>query len=147
MIFLPILVQPRSVGSIRLQPDGEVAIDPAYLSDPADVAVFVKAIALIRRFTASAAMAELAGDELAPAGLDSESYIRAASSTLWHPVGTCSMGQDPLTSVVDGHLRVHGLKGLRICDASVTPHATAGNNHVPTMVVAEMAASILLEGH
>jgi choline dehydrogenase len=57
------------------------------------------------------------------------------------------LGADSQTSVVDGHLRVHGVKGLRIADASVTPHATAGNNHVPTMVLAENAASLMLEGH
>jgi choline dehydrogenase len=147
MIFLPILVQPRSVGTIRVQPDQSIAINPGYLSDPADVAVFEKAIALIRQFTATKAMAELAGEELAPAGVKLEDYIRGGASTLWHPVGTCSLGRDRETSVVDSHLRVHGLKGVRICDASVTPHATAGNNHVPTMVVAEMAASLLLEAH
>jgi len=147
MIFLPILVQPRSVGSIRLQPDGAITIDPGYLSDPADLEVFIKAIELIRRFTATTAMADFAGGELAPGDLAVENYIRAAATTIWHPVGTCSIGQEPHNSVVDGHLRVHGLRGLRICDASVTPHATAGNNHVPTMVVAEMASSILLEGN
>jgi choline dehydrogenase len=91
------------------------------------------------------AMAGLAGEELAPGAIDEESYIRAGATTLWHPVGTCAMGQDPETSVVDGRLCVHGVKGLRVADASVTPHATAGNNHVPTLVLAENAASLILE--
>ena len=147
MIFLPILVQPRSAGSIRILPDGQIVIDPQYLSDRADVTVFQKAIDVIRGLTATNTMAELAAEELAPGGADSEGYIRAGASTLWHPVGTCAVGTDSQTSVVDGHLRVHGVKGLRIADASVTPHATAGNNHVPTMVLAENAASLILEGH
>ena len=147
MIFLPILVQPRSVGSVRMQSDGTIVIDPQYLSDQADVTVFQKAIDLIRKLASSEAMSGLAAEELAPGAADSEAYIRAGASTLWHPVGTCRIGDDSQTSVVDAHLRVHGVKGVRIADASVTPHATAGNNHVPTMVLAENAASLILEGH
>ena len=147
MIFLPILVQPRSVGSISMRPDGEIIIDPQYLSDRSDVTVFEKAIHVIRELTATKAMSGFAAEELAPGGGDTEAYIRAGASTLWHPVATCAMGDDRQTSVVDAHLRVHGVKGLRIADASVTPHATAGNNHVPTMVLAENAASLMLEGH
>ena len=147
MIFLPILVQPRSSGSIRLQADGQIVIDPQYLSDKADVTVFQKSIDVIRQLATTKAMSDFAADELAPGDIDAEAYIRAGASTLWHPVATCSMGADPDCSVVDGHLRVHGVKGVRIADSSVTPHATAGNNHVPTMVLAENAASLLLEGH
>jgi choline dehydrogenase len=147
MIFLPILVQPRSVGSIRLHADGQIVIDPQYLSDIADVNVFQKSIDLIRQMVATRAMSDFAADELAPGEIDTEAYIRAGASTLWHPVATCSMGDDAGLSVVDGHLRIHGVKGVRIADSSVTPHATAGNNHVPTMVLAENAASLILEGH
>jgi choline dehydrogenase len=146
MIYLPILVQPKSVGKLCIQPDKSICIDPCYLENIEDVNVFRKAIALIRELSATSAMADLTGEELAPAALEEEAYIRAAASTLWHPVGTCSMGTDTATSVVDGYLRVHGLKGLRVADSSVTPHATAGNNHVPTMVLAENAASLILEG-
>jgi len=147
MIFLPILIQPRSVGSIRLQPDGQCVIDPNYLSVSDDIIVFQKAIDVIRDLAVTEAMAGFAGEELAPGATDSEAYIRAGASTLWHPVATCSLGDDPATSVVNSQLRVHGTHGLRIADASVTPHATAGNNHVPTMVLAENAASLILEGH
>ena len=146
MIYLPILVQPKSVGKLCIQPDKSICIDPCYLENIEDVNVFRKAIALIRELSATSAMSDLTGEELAPAALEEEAYIRAAASTLWHPVGTCSMGTDTATSVVDGYLRVHGLKGLRVADSSVTPHATAGNNHVPTMVLAENAASLILEG-
>lgn len=146
MIFLPILVQPKSRGTIRLNADRSIAIDPAYLSDAADVEVLKKAIDLIRQMTGTTAMAGLAGDELAPGNLDVESYIRDNASTLWHPVGTCAIGTSTSDSVVDGNLNVHGIKGLKVCDSSITPHATAGNNHVPTMVSAEIGARLILQG-
>jgi choline dehydrogenase len=147
MIFLPILVQPKSRGTIRIKSDRSIAIDPAYLSDPADVVVLKKAVELVRQMAGSTAMASLAGDELAPGNLDVEQYIRDNASTLWHPVGTCAIGSSRSDSVVDGHLNVHGIKGLKVCDASITPHATAGNNHVPTMVNAEIGARLILQGH
>lgn len=147
MIFLPILVQPKSRGTIRVQADRSIAIDPCYLSEQADVDVLKKAIDLVRTMAGTKAMAGLAGDELAPGALDSEAYIRDNATTLWHPVGTCAMGTSAADSVVDGNLNVHGIKGLKVCDASVTPHATAGNNHVPTMVTAEIGARLILQGH
>lgn len=146
MIYLPILVQPKSVGSIEMKADLSFEINPNYLKEKADVEVFRKAIDVIRKMTKTTAMSELAAEELAPGELDIDTYIRAGASTLWHPVGTCRMGSDSSTNVVDAHLRVHGVKGIRIADASVTPHATAGNNHVPTLILAENAASLILEG-
>lgn len=146
MIFLPILVQPKSRGTIRINSDRSIAIDPAYLSDPADMVVLKKAVELVRQMAGSTAMASLAGDELAPGNLDVEQYIRDNASTLWHPVGTCAIGSSTSDSVVDGNLNVHGIKGLKVCDASITPHATAGNNHVPTMVNAEIGARLILQG-
>jgi choline dehydrogenase len=144
MIFLPIMVQPKSRGTIALRADGSVAIDPRYLSNPSDVELLKKAVELVRSMAHSKAMSGLAGDELAPGGLDAETYIRAGASTLWHPVGTCSIGSDTADSVVDADLRVHGIEGLRVCDASVIPRATSGNTHVPTMVVAELGARRML---
>jgi choline dehydrogenase len=127
--------------------DRSIEIDPAYLSDPADVEVLKRSIDVVRKMAGSKSMAGLAGDELAPGALDTEQYIRDNASTLWHPVGTCAMGSSMTDSVVDGNLNVHGIKGLKVCDASVTPHATAGNNHVPTMVTAEIGARLILQGH
>ncbi|MFM8524916.1 MAG: GMC family oxidoreductase [Cyanobacteriota bacterium] len=146
MIFLPILVQPKSRGTIRLQSDRTITIDPGYLSDHADVEVLSKAVELVRKMSGTSAMASLAGDELAPGNLDVEQYIRDNASTLWHPVGTCAIGTSTADSVVDGDLNVHGIKGLKICDSSITPHATSGNNHVPTMVSAEIGARLILQG-
>lgn len=144
MIFLPILVQPKSRGEVTMCQDQSISIDPHYLEQPDDLEVFRKAIEIIRDMIGTAAMSELAEDEIAPGETDLNEYIRMNTSTLWHPVGSCAMGASPEDSVVDGDLRVHGLTGLMVCDASVTPHATSGNNHVPTMVTAEIAASLLL---
>jgi len=147
MIFLPILVQPRSQGEVRIHPDQHCSIDPGYLSDPSDLTVLDKAIQVVRSMVATSAMQDLVTSELLPADQNSEQFIRSNASTLWHPVGTCAMGRDTQNSVVDAHLRVHGIHGLRVVDASVIPRATAGNTHVPTMIVAENAASLMIEGH
>lgn len=144
MIFLPILVQPKSRGRISLVKDGQVHIDPHYLHHPDDLTVLSQAVDVVRSMTASSAMKGLASEELAPGATSLEEYIRGNVSTLWHPVGTCAMGHDPDDSVVNGKLQVHGIEGLRVCDASITPHATGGNNHVPTMVTAEICARLLL---
>lgn len=144
MIFLPILIQPRSTGSITLRPDGTVALDPRYLTDPSDVTLLKKGVELARKMARSHAFVGLAGDELGPGETDLESYIRGASSTLWHPVGTAALGQDAATSVVDANLRVHGVDGLRVCDASIMPRANTGNNQVPTMIIAEVGAKKIM---
>lgn len=140
MIFLPIMIQPLSRGSVSLRQDGSIAIDPRYLSDASDVTLLKKAVDLVRAMAKTAAFAGLIGDELAPGATDVEAYIRGASSTLWHPVGTASMGQDEADSVVGSDLSVHGLKNIRVCDASVMPRTNTGNNHVPTMIIAEVGA-------
>ena len=144
MIFLPIMVQPKSRGSVSLKADGSIAVDPRYLSDPSDVVLLTKALELARSMARTSAFSGLAGEELAPGAADAEAYIRNASSTLWHPVGTCSMGSDPGSSVVGADLRVHGLEGIRVCDASVMPRTNTGNNHVPTMIIAEIGAGKIL---
>lgn len=140
MIFLPILIQPRSTGHITLCPDGSITCDPRYLSDASDMVLLKKAVDLVRAMTATQAFAGLAGEELGPGATGVEGYIREAASTLWHPVGTAAIGNDLGDSVVGADLTVHGLRGIRVCDASVMPRATTGNNHVPTMVIAEIGA-------
>jgi choline dehydrogenase len=73
-----------------------------------------------------------------------EDDIRQRASTVFHPVGTCRMGPDPAQAVVDASLRVHGLDGLRVIDASVFPHITSGNTNAPTIMVAEKGADLVL---
>ena len=144
MIFLPIMVQPKSRGTVALRADGSMSIDPGYLSDPSDVELLTKAVDLVRALARTKSFSGLAGDELAPGAVGVEDYVRAGTSTLWHPVGTCSMGRDAANAVVDADLRVHGLDRIRVCDASVIPRATSGNTHVPTLVVAEIGARRIL---
>ena len=140
MIFLPILIRPKSVGAVRLRRDGTTAIDPRYLSDPSDLKLLGKALDLVRSLAASRAFSGLAGEEMAPGAVDAEGYIRGGSTTLWHPAGTVALGTDVADSVVGADLSVHGLEGLHVCDASVMPRANSGNNQVPSMILAEIGA-------
>lgn len=104
----------------------------------------------MRRFLAAEALSGLVTGELLP-GLDVDdsdaaldAYVRANVMTGMHPAGTCAMGTDPATSVVDGSLRVHGVDGLRVVDASVMPRLVSGNTDAPTRMIAEKAAAIIL---
>lgn len=144
MIFLPILIQPKSTGAVTIRADGGIDIDPRYLSDPSDLELMKKAVELARSFAKSEAFSGLAGDELGPGDADLEGYIRGASSTLWHPAGTAALGTDSADSVVGPDLSVHGVQGLRVCDASVMPRANTGNNHVPAMIIAEVGSKRIM---
>lgn len=144
MIFLPILVQPKSVGSITLDGHNNPVIDPQYLSEPSDIDVLLKSIDFCQQLASSEGLNALAGDPLLPPKDALVDYIRNNVSTLWHPVGTCRIGKDPITSVVDSSLQVHGVPDLHICDSSATPYVTAGNNHVPSLVMAELMSDLLL---
>jgi choline dehydrogenase len=145
------LLQPESVGSIRLASRDPLAaplIDPNILATDHDMALGRAAIRAARRIFAQASFDSMRGAELAP-GPDVESdaqldaYLRATAVSDIHSVGTCSMGRDPM-AVVDPQLRVHGLIGLRVVDASVMPRVPSGNTNIPTMMVAEKAADMLL---
>jgi choline dehydrogenase len=151
------LVAPGSRGRIRLRsadPRHKPAIDPAYLSDGADLEPLVRGIQLAREIAAARPLARLCASELAPgAGISAESelreFIRRDLSTIYHPVGTCAMGGDSrlaasrLTSVVDTQLRVRGVDGLRVVDASVMPVVPRGNTNAPTIAIAERAADLI----
>ena len=146
-IFLPILVQPLSRGEVCLRssdPLEKPEINPAYLTKQADVNVFVDAVNLVREIANTPAFADLNVAELVPGpGADLEGYIRSQSSTLWHPVGTCKMGRDA-QAVVDPKLRVYGVEGLRVADASVMPTVTSGNTVAPCFMIGERAANFIL---
>jgi choline dehydrogenase len=146
-----------SRGKIRLHspdPRHKPAIDPAYLSDMDDMEPLVKAIRMAREFAAARPLSKLCTSELAPGDdvrTDAElrEFIRRDISTIYHPVGTCAMGGDSrlaaskLTSVVDTELRVRGIEGLRVVDASVMPTVPRGNTNAPTIAIAERAADLL----
>ncbi len=145
-------LRPESRGSIHIRSgdfrDAPV-IKPAYLSAPGDRQVAAQAIRLTRRICAAPALARFQPEEYAPgAVVDSdEDLARAAGdigTTIFHPVGTCKMGSDA-QAVVDPRLRVHGLHGLRVVDASVMPTITSGNTNSPTLMIAEKAAEMIRE--
>ncbi|MDH3673986.1 MAG: FAD-dependent oxidoreductase [Anaerolineae bacterium] len=144
-IFLPIMVQPKSIGQVSLRsanPQDPPVINPNYLQSEADVQVFKGALNIIREIANAPAFGDLNGGELVPGEIDEEAYIRGNCSTLWHPAGTCRMGHDEL-AVVDPQLRVHGLEGLRVADASVMPTVTSGNTHVPALMIGEKLVDMI----
>jgi choline dehydrogenase len=143
--------KPRSVGAVRIQsadPATAPLIDPRYLSDPEDFRVLRDGIRLTREIIAQRAFDSFRGDEFAPGAAvksdgELDGYIRANAATLYHPVGTCKMGSDEM-AVVDSSLRVRGLVGLRVVDASIMPDITSGNTNFPAMMIAEKAAAMIL---
>ena len=151
------LVAVGSRGRITLRsadPRHKPAIDPAYLSDGADIEPLVRGIRLAREFAATGPLAKICKGELAPgpdAATDPEltEFVRRDITTIYHPVGTCAMGGDSrlaaskLTSVVDTELRVRGVDGLRVVDASVMPAVPRGNTNAPTIAIAERAADLI----
>jgi len=146
-------LRPESRGSIRLKsadPDEAPAIQPNYLSAEADKAVAVDAIRLVRRIVLeSKTFAPHHPEEYRPgAAAQSDADLREAAgdigTTIFHPVGTCRMGADE-ASVVDPQLRLRGLSGLRIADASIMPTITSGNTNTPTAMIAEKGATMILE--
>ena len=146
------IARPRSRGTIMAtspDPFGRPVINPNYLGDPDDVRVALAGVALARAIFAQPAFAQNSGGEITPGPqVLSETaltdYIRATGTTIYHPVGTCKMGVDA-AAVVDPRLRVHGLTGLRVIDASIMPAVTTGNTNAPTIMIAEKGASMVLE--
>lgn len=145
-------LRPRSRGHVHLKsadPFAAPAIQPNYLSDPADRRTAVAAIRLVRRIVLeSRAYAPYRPQEYRPgAHIASDSDLAQAAgdigTTIFHPVGTCRMGDDPM-AVVDARLRLRGLPGLRIADASIMPTITSGNTASPTIMIAEKAADMIL---
>ncbi len=125
------------------------AIEPGYLSHPKDVEQALRGAQLIRRMETTAAMQGLIQTPLAPRldAMDDAAMVedfRNRASTCYHPVGSCTMGPDPTTAVVDANLKVHGLDHLYVVDASVFPNITSGNTHAPTTMVAHKGALAIL---
>ncbi|HUC63289.1 MAG TPA: GMC family oxidoreductase N-terminal domain-containing protein [Alphaproteobacteria bacterium] len=143
-------LRPESRGHVRVKsadPVAHPAIQPNYLSTPGDRKVAADAIRLTRRICAAPALARYAPEEFRPgAALQSDDELARAAgeigSTIFHPVGTCKMGSDP-SSVVDAELRVRGLEGLRVVDASIMPTITSGNTNAPVIMIAEKAADLM----
>jgi choline dehydrogenase-like flavoprotein len=126
-------------------------IDPNFFADPYDMRTLIAGFREARRIFAQPALAAMTGAEIEPgADVQSDAEIDAALrkivNTAYHPTGTCKMGpdSDPM-AVVDGRLRVRGVSGLRVVDASVMPEIISGNTSAPTMMIAQRAAAFILE--
>ncbi len=146
------LVDVASRGRVRLRsadPRHRPAIDPGYLSDDRDSRALAAGLKMAREFLTAKPMAAICTSELAPGAhirSDPElmAYVRSSVTTLYHPVGTCAMGgESRWHSVLDPELRVRGVSGLRVVDASVMPVVPRGNTNAPTIAIAERAADLI----
>ncbi len=150
-----LVLRPKSRGQVRITSDDPLThpvIHAHYFSDPDgdDMRLTVQSLRWARETIAQAPFDRYRGLEMLPGPQvqsDEElaAYVRQRGETLYHPVGTCKMGTDPM-AVVDGRLRVHGVQGLRVIDASVMPTITSGNTHAPAIMIAEKAADMIRVG-
>lgn len=151
LTMAPCQLRPELRGHIHIRssdPQAHPKIFANYLADPIDQEVAIASLKWARTIAAQASLAPQIQQELIPGdGLQGDAallaYARAAGQTLYHPVGTCKMGRDPM-AVVDPQLRVIGIDGLRVVDASVMPRLVSGNTNAPTMMIAEKAADMIL---
>ena len=146
--------RPTSRGHIRIASASAFeppSIQPNYLSSEQDVAEALVGCRLLRALARTAPLADIITEEIVPGsavGDDDEALMddfRSRADTVYHPTSSCAMGSDPRTSVVDARLRVHGIAGLRVIDASIFPTITSGNTNAPTVMVAEKGAAMVIE--
>jgi len=145
-------LRPESRGSLRIK-SADPAVPPEirinYLATETDRTAFIEGFKILRQILAAPALKPYAVDEILPGSKvtsdeDILAFCRQTGSTVYHPTSTCRMGNDPL-AVVDQRLRVRGIKGLRVIDASVMPDLMSGNTNAPTIMIAEKASDMILE--
>ena len=152
LTIAPCQVRPESRGSIHIRSNDPAVypvITPNYLSNPLDQEVAIASLKWGRRIAEQPALEHWIDHEMAPgaAAQTDEAlldYARGAGTTIYHPVGTCQMGNGP-NAVVDAQLRVRGLNNLRVVDASIMPRLVSGNTNAPTIMIAEKAADMILQ--
>ena len=152
LTVMPTLIYPKSRGEVLLaskSPDEGPQIDPHFLEEPEDLDLLLTAIRKCREICAAPELAEHLGEELSPGAQRSSKSelteeIRLRATTVYHPVGSCKMGVDEM-AVVDSKLKVRGVEGLRVADASIMPQITGGNTNAPSMMIGERAAALIRE--
>ncbi len=147
------LLQPRSRGRLALasqDPADKPKLYANFLSDPdgEDLEALVRGFKIVRRLVNAPAMDAYRGDEVLPGPAVStddqiRQFARQTLGTTFHPAGTCKMGRDRM-AVVDPELKVRGIDGLRVVDASIMPRVVSGNTNAPVMMIAEKAAEMIL---
>lgn len=150
--FETVVLQPKSRGWVRLadsDPTSMPLINPNFMGDEEDLAAAVESVRAVRTVMAQKSLASVVEQEMEPGPhiqSDAEigEWVKSVVTTMWHPVGTCRMGQDE-RAVVDAKLRVRGVDGLRVIDASIMPNITSGNTNAPTQALARHAAAMLVE--
>ncbi len=143
------VLRPRSVGEITLARGNTLKIDHRFFTDSHDLETLTEGLKLARSLLSDPAFLSLKGREILPGPqvqTDAEirDYLRAEALSVYHPVGTCKMGTDPLAVVAPATLRVIGLSGLRVADASIMPTLIAGNTNAPSMMIGDRAATMIL---
>jgi choline dehydrogenase len=150
--ILPGLVGTKSVGELKLRSADafeDPLIDPACLAEEEDVRVMLEGVKLARKIAQASAFDRYRGAEYVP-GEDVQDddglveFIRNYSTSIYHPVGTCKMGNDDM-AVVNNRLQVHGIEGLRVADASIMPFIVNANTNAPCMMIGEKVADMILE--
>ena len=145
------ILRSESTGSIHVSsksPNTPPAVRFNFLTAQLDREVTLEAMRITRRIMTAPAMRDIATDEIAP-GINIQSddelldWVKNNAETTYHPVGTCKMGSDPM-AVVDDQLRVRGIEGLRVADASIMPTLTSGNTNAPSIMIGEKASRMIL---
>ncbi|NJS35206.1 MAG: choline dehydrogenase [Brachymonas sp.] len=144
------VLRPKSRGSVQLASNDPAAaplIDPAFMQDADDVQCMIKGFKVMRNIMNQPTLAGTGGKEIAlsnwaQSDAQIEQFMRNNGDTIYHPVGTCRMGSGAL-DVVDDQLRVHGMQGLRVVDASIMPQLISGNTNAPTIMIAEKAVDLI----
>ena len=153
VMLCPTLIRPESFGWLRLSsadPAQKPLISPNYFSNPNDLALMVRGVRYCRDILRAEPLAQIVQQEIAPgAALSSEediaAFCRHSTFTNYHPVGSCRMGrEDDPTAVVNPDLRVRGISGLRVCDASVIPRIPGANTNAPTMAIADRCVDLMM---